>query len=360
MKVYRLMEQNFDGPSKELFKTYNPSEFEIYITKQIYASNVSYDPACCYPSQELQVDMFCRDFQKGYEHFDGLDYKHFIDIHEIDPNKNRDDYIMSVLLEHHNEAKELGYEVMVTVLQGSQNYGLDIYTEEYKSDIDTKCIVLPTFEDFVIGVNPVSHTYERENSEHIDLKDIRIMFDTFRKQNVNFVEILFSDYYIVEPKYKEFWEELRSLAEELVHAHPGQTVKTMSGMSMEKKKALKHPYPTIKWKIDKWGYDGKQLHHIIRINDFIKRYIAGMSFKEAMTPTVTVRNMLLKAKLNEYTLEEAEELADRFDTESNQIKDQYLDVVGSNVINITAYNKLNDIKFRVLKKFFKEQLEESK
>ena len=191
MRVYRLMKKNANGPSTEVFKTYDCSEFDLYITKQIYAGNISYDPACYYPSKEKQVDMFCKDLWKGYEHFDGIDHEHWIDIRDLDPTKNRDDYIMSVLHEHHKEAKELGYEVMVTILQGSQNYGLDIYNDSYKSDIDSKAIVIPTFEDFVVGRSPVSHTHERENKEHIDLKDIRIMFDTFKKQNVNFVEILF-------------------------------------------------------------------------------------------------------------------------------------------------------------------------
>lgn len=356
MRVYRLMKNNANSPSTEVFKTYDCSDFDLYITKQIYAGNISYDPACCYPSKEKQVNMFCEDLWKGYEHFDGIDHEHWIDIQDLDPTKNRDDYIMSVLHEHHKEAKELGYEVMVTILQGSQNYGLDIYNDSYKSDIDSKAIVIPTFEDFVVGRSPVSHTHERENKEHIDLKDIRIMFDTFKRQNVNFVEILFSDYFIVEPKYKDLWEDLRSLAEELVHAHPSQTVKTMSGISKEKYKALKHPYPTIKWKIDKWGYDGKQLHHIIRINDFIKRYIYGLSFKEAMQPTDHIRDMLIKAKLNEYTLEEAEDLAKKFDEETNQIKDDYIKYHGENITNEAAYDALNSIKVKILKKYFTEQL----
>ena len=85
-----------------------------------------------------------------------------------------------------------GKNMFGVFLQGSQNYNLDIYTDEYRSDVDTKCIVLPSFEDFCKGNSPISTTYERENKEHIDLKDIRVMFDVFKKQNVNFVEILLS------------------------------------------------------------------------------------------------------------------------------------------------------------------------
>ena len=40
---------------------------------------------------------------------------------------------------------DLGYEVLFIALQGSQNYGLDIYTDEYKSDIDCMAVILPSF-----------------------------------------------------------------------------------------------------------------------------------------------------------------------------------------------------------------------
>ena len=47
----------------------------------------------------------------------------------------------------------------------------------------------------------------------------------------------------------------------------------MYGWNEQRKlKALKHPYPTIVDKINKYGYDPKQLHHILRMNDFIKKY----------------------------------------------------------------------------------------
>lgn len=270
----------------------------------------------------------------------------------------REKHILSCLREHYEEALQLGHEVFAIIVQGSQNYGLDIYTDTYKSDIDTKCIILPSFDDFVAGRSPVSHTHERANKEHIDLKDVRIMFETFRKQNVNFVEVLFSDYYIVNPKYEQYWNQLRTLGERIVHAHPSQTVKTMSGMSMEKRKALKHPYPTIIHKIEKWGYDGKQLHHIIRINDFIKRYISGMPFKVAMTPSDDVKELLMKAKLNKFTLQEAEGLAIQYDDETKLLKNSFIEKNGENVVDEDAYNQLNNIKVEILKTYFKEVLKD--
>ena len=44
---------------------------------------------------------------------------------------NRDEYIMNRLLEHYQQIKDK-YEVVGIFIQGSQNYNLDIYDEDYK------------------------------------------------------------------------------------------------------------------------------------------------------------------------------------------------------------------------------------
>lgn len=101
--------------------------------------------------------------------------------------------IMNRINEHLDWVKSQGYSWVGIFLQGSQNYKID----DADSDVDTKCIVLPTFEDFVSNRKPVSTTHEMEdNKEHVDLKDIRLMFDCYRKQNINFVETLFTPYFI--------------------------------------------------------------------------------------------------------------------------------------------------------------------
>lgn len=263
---------------------------------------------------------------------------------------------MIAVREHHKEAESLGYKVFVTVLQGSQNYDLDIYNGDYKSDVDTKCIVIPSFEDFCSNKSTVSTTHIRRDNSHIDIKDVNTMFQTFKKQNVNFVEILFSDYWCAEPDYIDLWYELKDNAERIVHANPCQTVKTMCGMSMEKYKALKHPYPTIIDKVEKYGYDGKQLHHIIRINNFLKHYISGMSFSECLK-TYSNRQLLIDAKLNKFTLEEAEELAKKYDDEDKAIKNDFIDKYQKYLtVDTEAYNLLDKIRNELYKRAFKEEL----
>lgn len=158
--------------------------------------------------------------------------------------------IMKRVQEHLQHLHKLGYEVVFIALQGSQNYGLDIDDENYKSDIDTKAIVLPSFEDFARCSKPVSTTIVLENNEHIDVKDIRVMFDTYKKQNINFVETLFTKYKIISCKYMDLIEPLFEHREEIARMNYNQALRCISGMSMEKLKAMEHPYPNLIDKIE--------------------------------------------------------------------------------------------------------------
>ena len=138
---------------------------------------------------------------------------------------DREKDIFKRLAEHYKEALEYfpKDQIVGVFLQGSQNYGLDIEG----SDVDTKLIVLPTLDDICFNKKAVSTTHVRENDEHIDFKDIRLMFQTFRKQNLNFVEILFTEYKIINPMYADLWQKLVDSNELIAHYNPYAAVKTM-------------------------------------------------------------------------------------------------------------------------------------
>lgn len=268
---------------------------------------------------------------------------------------NREEFIKKGLYLHLHTFKRNypNLEWFVLVIQGSQNYGLDIYTEEYKSDIDTKMLVIPSLEDIVYNKKPISTTYILPNNEHTDIKDIRLYFDNFKKQNINFVEILFSNYYIINPKYQDLWDELIKNRENIAHYNYNQTLRCIAGMSMEKKKALCHPYPTIKEKIDKYRYDGKQLHHIIRMNDFIYAYTHNKLYKECLT-YLPHKELMMEAKLNKFSLEKALELAEFFDNQTKEMKDFYLKEPEE--INQDALNTLNKVQYEVIKRKIKTDI----
>lgn len=251
---------------------------------------------------------------------------------------------------------ELGYEVLFIALQGSQNYGMDIYTEEYKSDLDCMAVVLPSFDDFVSNKQAVSTTYVLPSNEHINVKDIRLMFELFYKQNPQFLELLFTDYKIVNKKYRLEVQSLFANANKIASYNLLKLYNGISGMAQEKFKALEHPYPSIVDKIEKYGYDGKQLHHIIRLYQFITNLMNGMSYKDAMTYfEPDIRYMCMESKLNEFSLEEARDLARVYSEKIHTMKEEYFE---KNEVEIKdeVVEILLDIKLNILRKFFKEDL----
>ena len=204
-------------------------------------------------------------------------------------NFHSDEWIMEQVERHYKEALTLFPEdrIVGVFLQGSQNYGLDYEG----SDIDTKCIVLPTLEDLIFNCKPVSTTHVLPNEEHLDLKDVRLYFQTFRKQNLNFMEILFTKYKIVNPTYEPMWNRLIENNEQIARYNPVGAVKTMKGIAMEKYHAIEYRYPSKVELIDTWGYDGKQLHHLMRVEEYLTRYINGEPYADCL---ITKRSEKLK------------------------------------------------------------------
>ena len=220
-------------------------------------------------------------------------------------NFHSDEWIMARLEEHYNEAKGIIDEshIVALSLQGSQNYGLD-----YKgSDIDTKLIVVPTFEDIAFNKKPISTTHVRENDEHIDVKDFRLYRQCFEKQNLNFLEILFTPYKIVNPQYAESWNKLVENREAIAHYDIHRAIKSMKGIALEKYHAMEHRYPSKADIIDKYGWDSKQLHHLLRVEEYLTRYIAGESYEKCLIPNpISVKRLrAIKEDNGLLSLEEA-------------------------------------------------------
>ena len=252
----------------------------------------------------------------------------------------RENMLGAAVLESVKAVQDLGYTVLYAANYGSHNYNLDIYNEEYNSDIDTKVIILPTLEELVRNSKPVSTTIEISTGQ-CDIKDIRAFIQTLLKANIQFLEVLKAESYWINFDYIEDFKWFIDNLDELIKGNKPQLLKSIYGMSLEKKKALCHPYPTIKWKIDKYGYDGKQLHHIMRLKNFIDRYFYGSeNFKNAIRfkNDTLEKEQLIEAKLNHYLLKAAQDFAEMYCniiekdtrklmdnlTQNNEIKEEYL------------------------------------
>lgn len=268
-------------------------------------------------------------------------------------NFHSDEWIMERVREHYNEALEYFPEDRIVGIfyQGSGNYGLDYEG----SDVDTKLIVTPTFEDIAMNKKAVSTTHIRENEEHIDFKDIRLYIQTFRKQNLNFLEILFTKYAIINPMYKDEWDRLVEAREDIAHYSPVQAIKSMKGIAMEKYHAMEHHYPARMAWIEKFGYDPKQLHHLIRVREYIERYIDGESYEDCLISSMP--GYLQRVKVGCHNLEDAriiaeqsiERISDACNTylgtcskEVDEKVDVLLDDVQQNIMKIAIKKEIGD------------------
>ena len=180
--------------------------------------------------------------------------------------------------------------------------------------------------------------------------------ETFRKQNLNFLEILFTDFYIINPLYKNQWMKLIEKREDIARMNVYRAVKSMKGIAMEKYHAMEHKYPTKLDIIEKYGYDGKQVSHLIRVDDYLERYIKGEPYRSCLYPSKDKISRIVDYKmLNRIPLEqariEAKEvfdhvtvIADKFcenceDFENPEIK-ELLEDVSYNILKIAVKKEI--------------------
>lgn len=234
---------------------------------------------------------------------------------------------------------------------GSQNYKLN-----YKgSDYDFKAIVTPSFEDVVFERKPISTTIELSDGL-CDVKSIQAMMNCWKKQNVNFVELLFTKYKWVNPEYKEILQPLFDHNEEIVHYNEQRAINCIKGMQMEKYHALFKPYPSQMEVINKYGYAAKQLCHIWRLRYLISKYVDGESYLNCLIPSELLRKILIEIKEYKPILdkEEVEESAKMAMNETIKLLEEY----SFTPINEEIGQMMDNVTASVIRKALKSELEE--
>lgn len=261
--------------------------------------------------------------------------------------------VMDRVREHYNEALTYFPEdrIVGIFLQGSQNYGL----ATPQSDVDTKLIVTPTFKDIAMNRKPVSTTHIRANEEHIDFKDIRLYIQTFRKQNLNFLEILYTDFAIVNPIYEKQWNRLVESREAITHFNPYRSVQSMKGIALEKYHAMEHEYPSKVEVLKKYGYDPKQLHHLVRVEDYLGRYINGESYESCLDPG-PMKQELIEIKMGKYSLADARSIADKAKAHVEEMA-EYAYSIYPNEEDSEVNKLLDDVQYEIMRIAVKGELE---
>lgn len=196
----------------------------------------------------------------------------------------------------------LGYAPVYVSLHGSQNYGLAIHTDDYQSDYDFKCVVLPSLWDLVEGKKPASLTIETGEGQ-IDIKDIRVFCDALERMNPAYLESLATANHLILPGGEKM-EAIRALVPQLMAQRGAVLTRACEGLFEDKAKRMRHDSPAVHAKIARFGYDGKQAHHMYRMLLQMEELDRSGAFR--LEAPEGERELLMRLKLNEVPLADAE------------------------------------------------------
>lgn len=187
--------------------------------------------------------------------------------------------------------EKYGDRVVFISAVGSMNYGL--FTET--SDVDTKAVILPTYAEIVLK-KPESVTLQIDD-EQCSVKDLRVYINELKKQGINVLETLVTNYYLVNGKFLKQIELLRSWAEEICHYDENKFLSSTIGAACSYAKRWNIAYKNYLETDDDANLDYKAAYNIVRLHNTIHAYIQGMKFKEAINCRTSLdRDLLLRIK----------------------------------------------------------------
>lgn len=173
---------------------------------------------------------------------------------------------------------------------GSMNYG----TFNPKiSDVDTKLIVLPSYKTLVWDAPFIKEYKLKEykslnNIELCTVMDIRHFTNNLLKQSINFLETLFSDYgEMMDLDFFPLWGTYFLANKELI-AHYDE-------------KACIHAacYQALHTLQQDAEHNGKKYANVLRLIDFMNKYLQGCPFSECITVSPNLLDEILTFKNGE-------------------------------------------------------------
>ena len=182
-------------------------------------------------------------------------------------------------------------QIVGIFLYGSQNYMLDTKN----SDIDSTMVVLPTFSDMCLGKQPLSKEVCMENGEHINVKDIREYKNMLMKQNICFMETLYTEYFILNTAYEKiFTAYFINDRESISHMDRARTIKAVGNQLINT--------------INQGPTDNKKLANGKRLLYFLKNYTCGQRYMNCLQLEPNKRKELLELKAGTSAYSQNEEL----------------------------------------------------
>ena len=188
------------------------------------------------------------------------------------------------LEDHWKAVRGVGFtdeQILGVFLYGSQNY--NCATEH--SDIDTKAIIIPTLEEAVLNKRWYVKELHLPNGEHCEVMDIRHFVDNLKKQNINFVETLFTDYYLLNREYIALWGNFfLTNRESIAYYDMRRALDSMCGQAIHN--LTQNPH------------DGKKVGNAYRIMVTLTRYLCHKPYRECIEMDEDIAKRIIDYKTN--------------------------------------------------------------
>lgn len=227
--------------------------------------------------------------------------------------------IFKTLQKFKTVAEENGLNVYAVALKGSQNYNLD----DEESDIDANLVFIPTLKQIRTNEKFKFSLPEGEVTCH----NIYSFAEIVAKGNPQWIEVCQTEFVIGDLSiFKDY------------KINPS----ALKGMIMEKFTAFSKLYPSREKYVKEFGYDPKQLHHIIRLYDVLEKNVSVYRY------TDEEKELMMKIKRGTFpgSLEEAEKMKDDYIKKLSEIYEERKIEYVQQEIN---YDVLDEIVTRNLK-----------
>ncbi len=165
--------------------------------------------------------------------------------------------IMETLEKYKAYAEEQGLIVYAIALKGSQNYNLS----DEESDVDANLVFIPSLADLRSGKK---YKFEFDTGDVV-CHNIYSFAEIVAKGNPQWVEVCNTEYII---------GDLSLFSEYTL------SPSALKGMIMEKVHAFSRLYPSREKYVKEFGYDPKQLHHIIRLVDTLEKGVKVYKYND--------------------------------------------------------------------------------
>ena len=187
--------------------------------------------------------------------------------------------IMDLLMKYKRFLEDKGYTVAGVYLKGSQNYNLS----DSESDVDATAIVIPSIGNLVARVD-LTNKY-KFNTGEVTLNDPYAFAKHTVKGNCSWIEQIHTEYFVGDSL--DFLKPFPVKADSMVH------------MCKEKYAALSKRYPAKVDIIDKFGFDPKQLHHIIRLTRTVINSLTPTLGSRCLAPCYMAEGFLNEGEYKE-------------------------------------------------------------